>query len=106
MTKIGSAASASGTTSDASDAAEREVERPHHLEHGPASVDAFALGHVVVAADDGDLVVGARDGAERPLVDPLRQLRAGVEADHGVAVEKGPEFHARTLARNLPKKRR
>ena len=103
MTKIGSSASASGWTSEATTPREREVERPHHLEHGPATVDALALGHVVVAADDRDLVIGAGDRAERALVDPLRQLRAGLKPDDGVAVGQRPELHAGTLARSRTK---
>ena len=34
------------------DAGEREVERPHQLKHRPAAVDALAVRHIVVAADD------------------------------------------------------
>ena len=76
------------------DWAQRHRDRALHSECAPRTFHLNALGHVVAGADDRQLVHRARDGREFPrLVDPPRNVAAGVEPTHGETDLDGLQVH-------------
>ena len=82
-------------------------ELPDWVDKGPFRSVTRTDHEVSVVCRDHDVPDGESvDRAERALVHPVGQLRAGLEADDRVAVGQRPEFHAVTLPRNRPNRRR